>query len=353
MALEKGSWLHYFAVGGNLHLVESLLVYSLGFGVLLAPPALRSLFWTNALVQLSIFLPFVQLPVLLTGHMMYVDIGWPCGLVAIGVTSYLLGTGFWARKCLISLCFLLHGGRMALGALVMFGQSSKFTYRFQEDLPRYQYAKHKWVSVDGMPQATWWLKMQQETMSQGVSNTALLCVPAFLAASNQDLQMHVVEWLGLAVWVAAWMFESLADGQKILFLNECKQLNKRDATLGLAPFDKYFLWSWCRHPNYFGEWCAWVGLTLAAIPSLLNTEVVPQQGSFVFRIYVVALVMIPRLLYDCLVHWTGAGPAEHFSAKKRATYKEYQEKVPCFFPVPLPSMNHHMQAGWPTFEVPT
>ena len=240
---------------------------------------------------------------------------------------------------------------MALGAIVLFGQSSKFTYRFDEDLPRYQYAKYKWISIDGMPESTWWLKMQQETLSQGFSNSALLCIPAFLAASNPHPQIHVVECLGWAIWAAGWMFESFADYQKLLFLNDCKQLQKKDATLGLPPHDKYFLWSWCRHPNYFGEWCAWVGLSLSAVPSLLNSDVLPQQGALVFRFYVVALIMVPRLLYDCLVHWTGAGPAEHFSAKKRATYREYQEKVRCFFPVPVPGMDHHMKAGWPHYEI--
>ena len=347
---EKGSWLHYLAVCGNLHPVESALVYAIGLGPVLAPPTLQSLFWTNAAVQLAIFLPFVQLPVMLTGHMMYVDIGWPSGLVAISIASFLMGTGFWLRKCLISVCFLLHGGRMALGAIVMFGQSSSFTYRFSEDLPRYQYAKYKWSKIDGMPEASWMLKMQQETLSQGFSNSVLLCLPAFLAASDPQPQIHFVEWLGLAVWAAAWAFESSADYQKLLFLDECKRLQKKDATLGLPPYDKYFLWALCRHPNYFGEWCAWVGLTLAAVPSLLSTDVVPQQGSLVFLVYAVALVMIPRMLYDCLVHWTGAGPAEHFSAKKRAGYREYQEKVRCFFPLPLRGVDHHMKPGWPHFE---
>ncbi|CAE7709957.1 unnamed protein product [Symbiodinium sp. KB8] len=323
---QKGSWRHWFAVGGRLHPLEGALVYSQVFGVLFAPPALKSLFWTNAAIQLMIFLPVVQLPILLTGKMLYVDIGWPSGLVAIGATSLLLGAGLWVRKCLIATCFVLHGGRMALGALVMFGQSSNFTYRFQEDLPRYQYAKHKWVSVEGMPEDTWWLKMQLDSLGQGISNIIILCVPAFLTASNPDPQISWLEWMGFAIWAAAWVFESFADFQKMLFLQECKKLKKSDATLGLAPFDKYFLWSWCRHPNYFGEWCAWVGLAITAFPSLLNENVVPEQRAFLFRIYVVGLIMLPRVLYDCLVHWTGAGPAEHFSSKKRASYREYQEK---------------------------
>ena len=115
--LPKGHWFHFFAVAGNLHPIESLLVYCLTFGVLLAPPHLKTLFYTNCLVQVAIFLPFVQIPVALTGHMVYVDIGWPSGLVAIAIVA-LMGTGYWLRRWLICACYLLHGGRMALGALV-------------------------------------------------------------------------------------------------------------------------------------------------------------------------------------------------------------------------------------------
>mmetsp|Transcript_62068 Transcript_62068/g.116062 ORF Transcript_62068/g.116062 Transcript_62068/m.116062 type:complete len:351 (+) Transcript_62068:69-1121(+) len=347
MKLAPGSLFNYISVCGNLNPLETVIVYLLGLGVWVAPPSLQGLFWTNALVQLAIFIPFVQIPAGLTGHMLYVDIGWPSGLVAIGVIS-LKGSGDWLRRWLIGGCFILHGGRMALGALVMFGQSSKYTYRFKEDLPRYRYAKYKWSSASGygMPSSTWWLKMQQDTLGQGFSNATLLCVPAFLCASN-PATMQSLEWLGFCMWLGAWLFESLADGQKIQFLSECKSNKTRDTTLGMAPYDKYFLWTWCRHPNYFGEWCAWVGIVVAAASSL---TVVPTEYMLARCLYAVALVMIPRLLYDCLVHWTGAGPAEHFSSKKRASYLKYQETVRCFFPFPLPGMDHHLQPGWPSFE---
>ena len=27
------------------------------------------------------------------------------------------------------------------------------------------------------------------------------------------------------------------------------------------------LWRYCRHPNYFGEWCVWTSLVIATLPS--------------------------------------------------------------------------------------
>ena len=46
------------------------------------------------------------------------------------------------------------------------------------------------------------------------------------------------------------------------------------------------------------------------------------------------------------MHWTGAGPAESFSAK-RPDYKKYQESTRCFFPFEMPFWNHFREAGWP------
>ena len=37
-------------------------------------------------------------------------------------------------------------------------------------------------------------------------------------------------------------------------------------------------------------------------------------------------------MYSCLVTYTGAVPAEFFSAKKRKGYIDYQKTVPMFFP---------------------
>lgn len=343
--LPKGHWFHFFAVAGNLHPIESLLVYCLTFGVLLAPPHLKTLFYTNCLVQVAIFLPFVQIPVALTGHMVYVDIGWPSGLVAIAIVA-LMGTGYWLRRWLICACYLLHGGRMALGALVMFGQATGFTYRFQGDLPRYRYAKHKWTKIDGMPEGWWWMKMQQDTFGQGLSNSVLLCVPAFLAASNSETALHPLEWIGLLTWLCGWIFESSADMQKMSFMVEQKQQHNATATLGLAPNDK-FLWTLCRHPNYFGEWMAWLGFSIASLPSIQ----VFSGYEIATLCYFLAILLIPRLLYDCLVHWTGAGPAEHYSVKKRPSYMDYQKTVRCFFPFQLPFVDHHQEEGWPSFEV--
>ncbi len=51
-------------------------------------------------------------------------------------------------------------GRLALGAAVLF-----YPYVFRQDLPRYKDARRKWLA-EGMPAGLWWLKAQQETLTQ-------------------------------------------------------------------------------------------------------------------------------------------------------------------------------------------
>lgn len=92
---------------------------------------------------------------------------------------------------------------------------------------------------------------------------------------------------------------------------------------------------------------AWLGFSIASLPSFQ----VFSGYEIATLCYFLAILLIPRLLYDCLVHWTGAGPAEHYSVKKRPSYMDYQKTVRCFFPFQLPFVDHHQEEGWPSFEV--
>ena len=46
----------------------------------------------------------------------------------------------------------------------------------------------------------------------------------------------------------------------------------------------------------------------------------------------ICILFASKLMYDTLVHKTGAIPSEYFSLKKRPLYKEYMEKTSQFFP---------------------
>ena len=63
---------------------------------------------------------------------------------------------FSYRRVLVCGAVFVHGLRMGIGALVIFGKNTGFTYCFEKDLQRYEYAKLKWEHEVG--KGTWWLK---------------------------------------------------------------------------------------------------------------------------------------------------------------------------------------------------
>merc|ERR1711939_880023 len=75
--------------------------------------------------------------------------------------------------------------------------------------------------------------------------------------------MTLLEKLGFVMWVCSYLFESIADHQKLQFIIEkVKKEGDRTAVCNVG------LWQYSRHPNYFGEWMVWVSLSLASLPSL-------------------------------------------------------------------------------------
>ena len=79
-----------------------------------------------------------------------------------------------------------------------------------------------------------------------------------------------------------------------------------------------------------------MSLTIAALPSFgrLDAPLAAKLG------YALALYLTPRTFYYCLVHWTGAEPAEHFSVLRRERYREYQRSTRVLWPFEAPLVDH-------------
>ena len=315
--------------------LEELLVALLPLPLLWSASIVRSWLLVNAAVQAAIFLPLVIVPAFATGHMAYVDIGWPLGLAAMGAQFILNASGFWLRRWAVGGIMLLHGGRMAAGALVLF-----FPYRWPEDLPRYRYARLRYEREGGK---RWPLKMLQDLVGQCWANAFILAAPLALSAADASPRVSAVEIVGWVGWLLSWSLESLADAQKLHFGRRNAPSSKD--VLGHPPYDgkEYWLWARSRHPNYFFEWCCWVSLTIAALPSFgrLDAPIAAKLG------YALALYLTPRTFYYCLVHWTGAEPAEHFSVLRRERYREYQRSTRVLWPFEAPLVDHGRRENWP------
>ena len=112
------------------------------------------------------------------------------------------------------------------------------------------------------------------------------------------------------VWAVGVLFETVGDAQLAAY--------KRDPDRG--PVMDRGLWSWSRHPNYFGDACVWWGIWLAGG---LASGWLPGLAS----------VVAPVAMTVWLVWITGARLLER-TMMKRPGYPEYAARTSMFVPLP-------------------
>ena len=161
-----------------------------------------------------------------------------------------------------------------------------------------------------------------------MANASFLAMPAFIIASNTSTTVSRLEVIGAVIWLVAFIMESVADKQKHTFLLAMKRSGERHRVCNVG------LWRYSRHPNYFAEWMVWNGLIIASLPAWWALY---QQESPVIGLLLGLVVILSRVMYTTLVYYTGAVPAEYYSAQKRPGYKAYQATTNRFFPWPKKS----------------
>ncbi len=84
----------------------------------------------------------------------------------------------------------------------------------------------------------------------------LVALPLWAAARGNAPGWGVLDAVALLVWLTGFAFEAIGDAQLRAFKRD--PANKgRLMTTGL--------WSWTRHPNYFGDACVWWGFGVFAL----------------------------------------------------------------------------------------
>ena len=249
--------------------------------------------------------------------MSYVDIGWPWGLVLLGVVSFIFSTGNEIRSFIVSMMVIMIGLRMGLGAIKLWRAGY-----LEKEFPRYEYQRILWKE-EGKENTQ--LALQVDAITQGLANASFLAIPIFIVSSNISETINIIEIFGILIWGSSLIIESVADVQKLKFLRRMKKEGKKNQVCNIG------LWRYSRHPNYFAEWMVWNGLVIMAIPSWLSLE---RSGSIEWYFLGFGLLYASRMMYKTLVYTTGAIPSEYFSLQKRPDYKEYQKTTNRFFPGP-------------------
>ena len=270
----------------------------------------------NGLLQVLLFISVVCIPAYFTKRMSYVDIGWPWGLVLIGVLVLVLGEGYWLRKYIVSGMYLFAGLRMGIGSLILLKKGHLDT-----ELSRYKYQRKRWkkagyTNID--------ISLQYEIMLQCFANITFLVIPAILQAFNPQEFLSPLEILGYLFWLVFFGMEHLADIQKQQFFKKAFLENRKKQVCNVG------LWKYSRHPNYFAEWMVWNSLILSSLPSLFYFYL--AERNLIWLGLLVSLFYLSIIMYKTLVYYTGAIPSEYYSLKKRPDYKKYKKNTNMFFP---------------------
>lgn len=228
-----------------------------------------------------------------------VDAFWAFGMVVMGVSTFLqTGPASPRRVLLVGLC-ALWGLRLA----------GYLTWRWRSHGPdrRYRTMLGKAETQRGWGFAKASLLLVFATQAPLLF---IVCLPVQLGQlETAPTPLGALAYAGAALAVFGVLFESLGDWQLTRFrgdpANQGKVLNTG-------------LWRYTRHPNYFGDACAWWGIYLVAATTPVGIWALPG----------------PVLLTWTLMKWSGAPTLEGRLKRTRPDYVTYIETTSGFVPWP-------------------
>ena len=132
-----------------------------------------------------------------------VDVFWALNFPVITIITLFLAEGFLIRNILICLVFLL--AELRLGIHLW----QRVIGHLDEEEGRYQQLRSEWGD---QADRNFFIFFQ----FQAISNV-LLAIPFFIITANTATELSVLEYIGLAIWVIAFIGELIADRQLAAF----------------------------------------------------------------------------------------------------------------------------------------
>ena len=146
----------------------------------------------------------------------------------------------------------------------------------------------------------WWFLMTWNIQGMWVFLSLAAGLAAMTSAEKVEADIFLI--VGLVVWVLGFSIEVISDGQKSKFRSKTENKDK---------FITSGIWSWSRHPNYFGEILLWCGITIIALPVL-------QGWQFITLISPIFIIIL-------LTQISGVRLLELRGKKKWGENEEYQK----------------------------
>ena len=116
---------------------------------------------------------------------------------------------------------------------------------------------------DLMKKDFWWFLMTWTIQGLWVFLTLAMALAAITSESKMAIDIFAI--IGTLIWIFGFSIEVVADQQKTNFKDDPDNKDK---------FITVGLWSWSRHPNYFGEMVLWIGIAVIAFPVLIGWQLV-------------------------------------------------------------------------------
>ena len=140
---------------------------------------------------------------------------------------------------------------------------------------------------------------------QGLWVTITASAALVAITSTTRVEIGTVTAIGLVVWVAGIGLEIVADAQKSRF--RADPANK-------GRFIHTGLWSWSRHPNYFGEILLWVGVAVVALPALRGWQWVALLSPVFVALLLLRVSGVPMLEKAADERWGGEPDYEAYKS---------------------------------------
>lgn len=221
-----------------------------------------------------------------------VDIAWGGGFILIVIVTFIQGTPPTMRHFLVNGLVLLWGMRLALHIHARNGQRQGEDFRYAN-----------WRQTWGKTFV--WRSFLQIYMLQGAL-LVLIAAPVIYVNVSRGPELGLLDMMGVLIWLVGFFFEGVGDYQMLEFKKKPEHQGK---------IIMHGLWTYTRHPNYFGETTMWWGLYMILLS-------VPGGWS---------AIISPLLITILLLKVSGI-PMLEVKYEGRADWEQYKKRTNAFFP---------------------
>ena len=221
------------------------------------------------------------------------------GLTFVFTAIYLMtkSESFHILNMFLALMIIVWGTRLA-------------TYLFIRILKTKRDKRFDGIREDFAKFAKFWL-------FQAISIWIIMLPTIYLFSIDKVQGLNLFTYLGVIVWFAGLLMESIADYQKFIFKSNPSNTDK---------WIELGLWRYSRHPNYFGEILVWWGIFICSITY--------QQG------WSWLTIIGPLYITFILIFVSGIPTLEKKYNKKygnNPNFNKYTSKTSLLIPLPLKS----------------